>query len=370
MSAPFLRSLVGPARLCRMDEALVGRIARGEGLGGVALSAFAIVVVGAGAYGFAFGIWRAPEQALYSALKMPAMLTALVLATASVNAMLALLLRAPLGLRQSAVCILVGLATTSAILGALSPVSTFVALAVRGPDLSVLGLPLEDPRADAANRAAQGLLLYHVAVIAIAGVLGNVRLFALLKRLGGRRDIALRVLVAWLGVELLAGSELSWIFRPFLGRPHRVPELVSNEMFDGSFFEEVGAAMMHALGGPGIAVLVVMAVATAATTWALFRADGMLVTVSASARGLDVTADEARFFVTWDRVVAHARRRSTVLFEDAHEIVIDLSDGPARRLLVRFDEVRDADALAERVAVLRDRREGPGPFRSPSVAGA
>lgn len=365
-----MRSLVGPARLCGMDEALVGRIASGERLGPVALGAVAIVVVGAGAYGFAFGIWRAPEQALYSALKMPAMLAALVLATTSVNAMLALLLRAPLSLRQSAVCILVGLATTSAILGALSPVSTFVALAVRGPDLSVLGLPLEDPRADAANRAAQGLLLYHVAVIAFAGVLGNLRLFALLRRLSGRRDIAMRVLVAWLGVELLAGSELSWIFRPFLGRPHRMPELVSNEMFDGSFFEEVGEAMMHALGAPGLAVLGVMILATAFTTWGLFRSDGLLVTVSASPRGLDVMADEGRHFVAWDRVVAHARRRSTVLFEDAHEVVIDVIDGPARRLLVRFESEPDADALAARMAVLRDRREGPGPFRSPSVAGA
>lgn len=348
----------------------MARIARGEGLGRVALSAIAIIVVGAGAYGFAFGIWRAPEQALYSALKMPAMLAALVLATTSVNAMLALLLRAPLGLRQSAVCILVGLATTSAILGALSPISTFVALAVRGPDLSVLGLPLEDPRADAANRAAQGLLLYHVAVIALAGVLGNLRLFALLKRLGGRRDIALRVLVAWLGVELLAGSELSWIFRPFLGRPHRMPELVSNEMFDGSFFEEIGEAMMHALGVEGVVMVAVMALAATATAWMLFRADGLLVTASASARGLEVTGDEERFFVPIDRVLAHARRSSTVLFEDAHEVVIDVVDGPARRLIVRFESAADADALAARIAVLRDRREGPGPFRSPSVAGA
>jgi len=351
-----------------MPETLVSRITSGQHLGGVALGALATIVVGAGAYGFSFGIWRAPEQALYSALKLPALLLALVLVTTFLNAMLAQLLRAPLGLRQSAVCILVGLATTAAILGALSPVSAYMALSVPPPDPTVFGLALQHPRAAAANRAAQSLLLYHVAVIAIAGVLGNLRLYSLLRRIGGRRDIALRVLVAWLAVELLAGSELSWIFRPFLGRPHRAPELVSSEMFEGSFFEEVGEALLNAVGVEGLISVGVIAAVIALSLWRFVRSDGLRVDVEADARGIDVRADEARFFVPWHDVVDVRPRHSTVLLEPTHELVIDVVGAPAARLLVRFETAEPRDELALRVHRLRRRLVGPGPFRQPGRA--
>src|SRR5688500_10980316 len=98
-------SWVSPAALCRMEAALVRRIARGERLGPVVSSALAAIALGAGAYGAAFGIWRAPEQALWSAIKLPGVFVALVLVTVVLNAMLALLLRARIGPRQSAACI-------------------------------------------------------------------------------------------------------------------------------------------------------------------------------------------------------------------------------------------------------------------------
>ena len=62
-------------------------------------------------------------------------------------------------------------------------------------------------------------MLTHVAVIAFAGMTGNVRLFQLLAQLGGSRAVALRVLLAWLAGNLFLGSQLSWILRPFIGSP-------------------------------------------------------------------------------------------------------------------------------------------------------
>lgn len=350
-----------------MDEALVGEIAGGERLRGVALSALSTIVVGAGAYGFAFGIWRAPEQAIFAAIKLPAVVISVVLVTTLINTMLAWLLRAKLGLRQSAVCILVGMASTSAILGALSPIAIFVALNVTSPDPSLVGMPLTAPRADAANRAAQSLLLFHVGAIAIAGVFGNLRLFALLSRLGGRRDIALRVLAVWLGIELLAGSEISWLYRPFLARPHRALEFMSSEMFEGSFFEEVADACVHALGTFGFVISAVWMLGLVITAWLFLRQDGITVDIEPGARGIAVVADEARFFVPWPRVSGVTSRQSTLLLESAHELVLDVVGAPSKRLLVRPASREARDALASRVEALRSRVPGDGPFRHPAT---
>ncbi|MCC6877426.1 MAG: hypothetical protein IT378_24180 [Sandaracinaceae bacterium] len=366
-------SFVGPAALCRMDEALVSRVARGQGLGKLALSALASLAFGAAAYGLAFGSWRGPEQALYASLKLPLLFAGVVASTTVLNAMLALLLRARLSLAQIGVCLLAGMATTAVILAAMAPVSALLSLAAPPPDPSVLGLPLEDPRAAAANRSAPSLVLYHVGVIAVAGVLGNLRLFALLRRLTGRRETAIALLFTWLAVDLLAGSELSWILRPYLGRPHRPPELFIADAFQGSFFEEIGAAAAHALGPMGIAFALLVVLALAIMVALLLRTDGLRVEVDPQAAGMQVEGGETRFFVPWRDVLAAHSRESTVLFADAFEVVIDLDRGtgsehPARRLVARFETREEAEALRASIAVRLTTR-GAGPFRS-SAAGA
>lgn len=351
-----------------MDDALVRRIARGERLGAVALSAVSTIAVGAAMYGAAFGVWRSPLQALFAAIKLPALFLALVLVTAAINAMLAILLRAPLGVKQSAVCILAGLAATAVVLGALSPASACIALAVRGPAAAVFGLPITDPRAASANAYAQALLLSHVAVIAVAGVIGNLRLYRLLRELSGKRELALRVLFAWLGVELLGGSELSWIARPFLGRPHTPVVFVVDDPLEGSFFEEVGGAMAATLGAQGTIALALVVLAMVIAWRALTRSDGLPVDVELAAHGLVATSADARWTIAWSELRSVAVRDAVVLFADAHELVLDVTAGPARRLLVRFDRLDEAEALRARIDAARQRTIGPGPFRSSRAA--
>lgn len=357
---------VSPLELCRMDAALVTRIARGERLGRVAASALFATLAGAGAYGAAFGAWRAPEQALFAAIKLPALLLAVVISTVVLSAMLAVLLRAPLGLRQSAVCVLAGLSATAVVLGALAPASAILALTVRGPDPSVLGLPLEDPRAASANTYSQALLLGHVAVIAVAGVLGNLRLHRLLRELTGKRELALRVLVAWLAVELLAGSELSWMARPFLGRPHTPVTFVVDDPLEGSFFEEVFAAMTGVLGLEGTIALAVGAVLLAVAARAFSRPDGLPVDVELG-RELLVTSGDTRWALAWSDVRAVRAREAAVLFAEVHEVVVDVLAGPAPRLLVRFESASEAEELHARLEAARHRAVGAGPFRASEV---
>ena len=78
-----------------------------------------------------------------------------------------------------------------------------------------------------------------MAVIALAGITGNTRLFQLLARFGKSRTIAFRVLVAWLAGNLFLGSQLSWILRPFIGSPGLPVEFVRADAMHGNFYEAV-----------------------------------------------------------------------------------------------------------------------------------
>src|SRR3989442_2525095 len=86
----------------------------------------AVIMTGAGLYGAAMGYWRAPQQALYVAIKFPLIILLTTIANALLNAMLAPLLGLNIGLRQSFLAILVSFTIASAILGAFSPLLAFV----------------------------------------------------------------------------------------------------------------------------------------------------------------------------------------------------------------------------------------------------
>ena len=68
----------------------------------------AVTVGGSAAFGAALGWWRAPEQALYTAVKLPLVLLSTALGNALLNAMLAPLLGLNLGFRQSLLAIQIG----------------------------------------------------------------------------------------------------------------------------------------------------------------------------------------------------------------------------------------------------------------------
>jgi len=189
----------------------------------------AVIAVGAALYGAAMGGWRAPLQGLFCAVKFPLILLLTALGNALLNAMLAPLLGLNLSLRQSLLAVLMSFTLAAAILGAFAPLVGF--LVWNAPPLS----------ADlAASRGTHAfILLTHVAVIALAGIAANVRLVQLLRSLSGNATVARRVLFAWLAVNLLLGSQLSWILRPFIGSPGLPVEFLRQTAFEGNFFEAV-----------------------------------------------------------------------------------------------------------------------------------
>ncbi|HXF10762.1 MAG TPA: hypothetical protein VN625_08265 [Desulfuromonadaceae bacterium] len=186
----------------------------------------AIIILGAGTYGAAMGWWRDPQQALYVAIKFPLIILLTVIGNALINGMLAPLLGLNVPFRQSFSAIVMSFVVVSAILGAFSPVFAFMVWNAPG-----LG--------SGSGATYDLILLANVAVIALAGITGNVRLFQLLVRLGGSRAVAFRALCAWLIGNLFLGSQLSWNLRPFIGSPGLPVQFLRPDAFHGNFYEAV-----------------------------------------------------------------------------------------------------------------------------------
>jgi|SRR5208283_1632428 len=195
-----------------------------------------VIIVGAGFYGAAMGWWRDPQQALFTALKFPLIILLTSAANALLNAMLAPLLGLNIPFRQSFSAILTSFVIAAAILGAFSPLMAF--LIWNAPPMS---------SATPSESTYNFIKLTQVAVIAFAGVTGNVRLLQLLSRLGGCRAVARRVLFAWLAGNLFLGSQLSWILRPFIGSPSLPVEFFRATALHGNFYENVFHSLLQLL---------------------------------------------------------------------------------------------------------------------------
>jgi hypothetical protein len=117
----------------------------------------------------------------------------------------------------------------AAILGAFSPLIWFL----------VWNTPPAIATASA-DAAAYGFMqLATVGTIAFAGIMANVRLVPLLRELSGNSVVAVRVLFAWLAGNLLLGSQIVWVLRPFIGNPATPVEFFTQHAWEGNFFESV-----------------------------------------------------------------------------------------------------------------------------------
>ena len=192
-----------------------------------------VVILGGGLYGAVMGAWREPLQALYTGIKLPLVILLTTLGNALLNAMLAPLLGLNLTFRQTLLAVSMTFAIAAVLLGAFSPIAAFVvwntppltaATWLTSPEYGFLQLTL-------------------VAFIAGAGVTGNTCLEPLLRLWSGSAAIARNVLLAWLAVNLLLGSQICWVLRPFIWDANRPVEFIGQDCFQGSFFETVFEAV-------------------------------------------------------------------------------------------------------------------------------
>lgn len=194
------------------------------------------IALGCSFYGATLGLWRAPLQAAYVAVKLPLLIGLTLVINGMLNGMLALILGSGLTFRQTMHGCLLGFTIFALIAGSLSPILFFMVL--NAPPAS-------------APEAAQWhavFLLVNVAIIAGAGIAGNVKLFAVLHAFAGDAVIALRVLLVWLAGNLFVGAQLSWILRPMMGNPTLEVQFLRSHPFDGNFYQDVLNKMRIAAG--------------------------------------------------------------------------------------------------------------------------
>ena len=201
-------------------------------------SSVLLVILGAGLYGGAIGLWRSPLQAVFSAIKLPLILLLTATGNAFLNAVLAPLLGLPITLRQSLRCVLAGFAISAVFLGSIAPIVAF----------ETWSLPALGDDFGSNSHGFYLLQTTQVAAIAIAGFAGNARLFQLLCHLAGNRETARRVLAAWLLGNFLLGTQVGWILRPYFGAPSLPVEFLRPHPLQSNFFEAIGAAIRHLLG--------------------------------------------------------------------------------------------------------------------------
>ncbi|HSU53815.1 MAG TPA: hypothetical protein VLT36_07160 [Candidatus Dormibacteraeota bacterium] len=192
-----------------------------------------VILAGAGLYGAAMGWWRAPLQALFVGIKFPLVLLLTALGNALINAMLAPLLGLNIGFRQSLLAVLMSFTILAAILGSFSPITAYV----------IWNSPPLSNNAVASEGTYRFIQLMHVGIIAFAGTTANLRLMQLLRQLSGNVSVARRVLFSWLGCNLFLGSQLFWIFRPFIGTPDLAIQFLRPDAFKGNFYETVLMAL-------------------------------------------------------------------------------------------------------------------------------
>ncbi len=193
----------------------------------------AAIMVGAGSYGAVMGCWRDLLQALYTGIKLPLVILLTTLGNGLLNGMLAPLLGLNVTFRQSLAVVLMSFAVTALVLGALSPVALFIVW--NTPPLET-GTNMSSPE--------YALLQLTLAVfVALAGVMGNVRLVPLLRQWTGSAAVARNVLLAWLAGNLFLGSQICWVLRPFIWEPNRPVEFIGQDCFQGSFFGTVFEAV-------------------------------------------------------------------------------------------------------------------------------
>ena len=209
-----------------LDDPSPGNIARTAGLAAVALAA----------YGFTTGFWRSPVMGCYVAVKMPLLVACTLGCNGILNGLLGLLLGG-IGFRQSLLALLSAFASTALILGSLAPVTLMLALNAPPPD---------SPYAESAHAA---YLLFHVLLVAIAGIAGTLSLHRILLHRCSSPVIAMTTMLAWLAGNGFLGAQFSWILRPFFGTPTIEVAFLRDHPMRGSFYEAVWSRLNSITGG-------------------------------------------------------------------------------------------------------------------------
>lgn len=222
--------------LCRGERGLLDRWVTGPVRQSVWMC-LGLIVGGLGIYGMTVGLWRGWEMAFYVSLKLPAAVLLTLLLNGVLNGMLGLALGSGIGFRQSLQFLLAGFGIMSVILGALSPVTFFLAL--------------NTPPAGGAQGATWHALtlLTHTCAIAFAGVISHAKLLSFVREFASSGEAGTRTFFAWLAGNLFVGGQVTWILRPYFGSPHLEVQFLRPNPLEGNFYDAVLNSALRLIGG-------------------------------------------------------------------------------------------------------------------------
>ncbi|WP_146849213.1 hypothetical protein [Brevifollis gellanilyticus] len=218
------------------------------------LTLIVTIIAGCALYGFGLGLWRAPLQGVFVAVKMPLLIFLTLLVNGLINGMLGLLLGSGMSFRQTVVACLMSFAIFSLIVGSFSPLII----------LWVLDSP--PPGQPGGAEWYRIFLLGNTAIIAFAGIVANHKLLGLIQAFSGDAAAGWRTLVAWLAGNLFVGAQLSYILRPFFGNPELPVQFLRPNPLEGNFYEAVWGMLRASIGPDSqvpVTILTIMLIATA-----------------------------------------------------------------------------------------------------------
>lgn len=223
--------MLRPARfsaldLCREESGLAQRWIAGKTRGD-GLRALGVLCVFAAIYGASIGAWRAPQLALFVAIKLPLLLVGTALVDGLLLALVARRFGFELSLPASLRAVLSGFALASLVLAGFAPV------------VLLFDLSLPAPGSQAASFAHAALGLLHVAALGFAGSVAVLRQRRWLQAWCVDPRAAARVVGVWLLINLLVGAQLSWVLRPWFGTPGMEVQFLRDDPFRGTFYESL-----------------------------------------------------------------------------------------------------------------------------------
>lgn len=194
------------------------------------------IIIGCALYGFGLGLWRAPLQGVFVAIKMPLLIFLTLLVNGLINGMLGQLLGSGMSFRQTIVACLMSFAIFSLIVGSFSPL--IIAWVLDSPP----------PGTEAGRDWYRIFLLGNTVIIAFAGIVANHKLLRLIQVFSGDAATGWRTLIAWLAGNLFVGAQLSYILRPFFGNPELPVQFLRDHPLEGNFYEAVWSMLQAASG--------------------------------------------------------------------------------------------------------------------------
>lgn len=185
-----------------------------------------ITLFGTAFYGMTIGLWRGMYQAIFVSLKFPLLIILTTALNSLINWFISLMIGANFSFLRTLKYQFISYAIASIILLSFTPITLYF----------LWNTPSIQENAFVGNSI---ITLTHVLVIAIAGVIANLRLFNLLEIHLKNKVIAKSVLTAWLIGNMVLGCQISWILRPFIGSPNLEIQFLRSKPLEGNFYIDV-----------------------------------------------------------------------------------------------------------------------------------